>query len=349
MRKTVFPAAPDKGLTLSPPSGKKHQPKTTPFIVTQVYHLLLEAILELKLLNAEQLTRRYYKARSITTVKNRLTLLTRYGFIDFLKLPTTEGNGPYLYFLARNGRDYFQDQEEDVKEFYRPGKEKEKYYLTLMHVLELNDVLIAAQRFPEFVPAYSLVDLQHDLDLQHEPFSVTVERSVKARVEGIIKETWREETLTVIPDALVEFRRTPSRIPGKPFDRVGIWLEHNRKGGAKKFKPKIRAILEIIGSGAYRALLDVDSLKVAITTSGGEYRKRKLRTWTEEVLEEIGQKERGTALSTEARRVMKRYETINVFYFAATPPFATGCIVPRTFFLENVWYQPFSAKPVALL
>src|SRR2546423_9837465 len=189
MRKTVFPPAPHKGTTRTTPSGKKHQPKTTPFIVTQVYHLLLEAILDLKLLNAEQLTRRYYNAGSITTVKNRLTLLTRSGFIDFLKLPTTEGNGPYLYFLARNGRDYFEDQEEDVKEFYRPGKEKEKQYLTLLHVLELNDVLIAAQRFPKFAPAYSLFEFQHDLDLQHDPFSVTVDRSVKARVEGVINET----------------------------------------------------------------------------------------------------------------------------------------------------------------
>src|SRR6266576_3202498 len=141
MRKTVFPAALQTGTTLSPPSGKKYQPKTTPFIVTPVRHLLLEAILQLKLLNAEQLTRRYYKAGSLVTVKNRLTILKRSGFIDFLKLPTTEGNGPYLYFLARNGRDYFQELEEDVKEFYRPGKEKEKHYLTLMHVLELNDVL----------------------------------------------------------------------------------------------------------------------------------------------------------------------------------------------------------------
>src|SRR6266700_2255591 len=343
MRKTLFPPAPHKGATLSPPSGKKYQPKTTPFIVTPVRHLLLEAILQLKLLNAEQLTRRYYKAGSLVTVKNRLTVLTQKKYVGYLTLPTTEGNGPHLYFLARNGRDYFQELEEDVKDFYRPGKEKEKHYATLLHLLELNDVVIAAQLFPKFAPAYSLVEFQHD------PFYIPVERSVKALVEGVIKETWREETMKVIPDALLEFRRRPSRIPGKPYDRVGIWLEHSWTGGAKRFKPKIRAILEIIGSGAYRTLLDVEALKVAITTSGGEYRKRKLRKWTEDVLAEIGQKERGTALSTEARRMMKRYKNTNIFYFAATPPFATGCIVPRTFFLEKVWYQPFAAKPVSLL
>src|SRR5437773_2068261 len=124
MRKMVFPPAPHKGATLTTPLGKKHQPKTTPFIVTPVRHLLLEAILQLKLLNAEQLTRRYYKAGSLVTVKNRLTVLTREHYVGFLQLPTTEGNGPYLYFLARNGRDYFQELEEDVKEFYRPSKEK---------------------------------------------------------------------------------------------------------------------------------------------------------------------------------------------------------------------------------
>jgi hypothetical protein len=349
MRKTLFSAAPHKGTSRTTPSRKIHQPKTTPFTVTAVHHLLLEAILQLKLLNAEQLTRRYYKAGSLVTVKNRLTVLTREHYVDYLKLPTTEGNGPYVYFIARKGRDYFQELEEDVKEYYRPGKEQEKHYFTLMHVLELNDVIIAAQLLPKYAPVYSLLSIQHDRDLQYEPLSVSVARSVTARVEGVIKEAWREETIHVIPDALLEFRRTPSRIPGKPFDRVGIWLEHNRTGGAKRFKPKIRAIMELIDSGAYRTLLDVDTLKVAITTSGSEYRKRKLRKWTEEVLEEIGQHERGTALSVEARRISKRYETSNVFYFAATPPFATGCIAPRTFFLEKVWYQPFSAKPVALL
>src|SRR5437868_1534509 len=126
MRKTLFPLAPHKGTSHTTPSGKKYHPKTTPFIVTPVYHLLLEAILQLKLLNAEQLTRRYYKAGTLVTVKNRLTVLTREHYVDYLKLPTTEGNGQYLYFLARNGRDYFQELEEDVKDFYRPSKEKEK-------------------------------------------------------------------------------------------------------------------------------------------------------------------------------------------------------------------------------
>src|SRR5437764_14793236 len=109
MRKTLFPPALQTGATHTIPSGKKHQPKTTPFIVTPVRHLLLEAILQLKLLNAEQLTLRYYKAGSLVTVKNRLTILKRSGVIAFLKLPTTEGNGQYLYFLARTRRDVAQD------------------------------------------------------------------------------------------------------------------------------------------------------------------------------------------------------------------------------------------------
>lgn len=320
-----------------------------PFIISGVYNLLLEAILELKLLNAEQLTRRYYKAGSLTTVKNRLTMLKRFGFVDFLKLPTTEGNAPYLYFLSRHGRNYFQEHDTDIKEYYRPSKEKEKHFPYLMHLLELNDLLIATRLLEKFAPAYTLVELLHDTDLQHEPLYVSAERAVKARVEGVIKETWREETLAVIPDALLEFRRTPSVIPGKPYDRVGIWLEHNRTGGARRFKPKIRAILEVMGSDAYRTLLDVDRLKVAITTSGGEYRKRKLRKWTEEVLEETALKTKGSAFSPQAQKLVKAYDPTNLFYFATTPPLGTGCIVPRTFFQEKVWFLPFSPKPVALM
>jgi hypothetical protein len=319
------------------------------FVVTGVYHMLLEAILELKLVSAEQLTRRYYKAGSLITVKNRLTLLQRNGFVDFVKLPTTEGNAPYIYFLARKGRTYFRDLDGDIKEYFRPGREKQKHLPYLMHMLELNDILVAASLFPKFASAFTLVDLLHDIDLYHNPLDVTTERSVKARVEGEIKETWREETIKIIPDALLEFRRVPSIIPGKPYDRVGIWLEHNRNGGAKRVKPKIRAMVEVIASGRYRTLLDVDNLKVAITTSGGEYRKRKLRTWTEEVLEDMALSEKGTAFSPQAQKMMKAYQKNNLFYFATTPPLSTGCIVPRTFFQEKVWFMPFSSKPVALL
>ncbi len=319
------------------------------FRITRVYHLLLEAILECKLLNAEQLTRRHYKAGMLTTVKNRLTVLKRYGYVDFLKLPTTDGNAAYLYFLARNGRTYFQDYDEDIKDYYRPSKEREKSYAYLMHFLELNDILIAARLFEKIAPAYTLVELLHDIDLQHDPFYVAVERVIKSLVEGVIKETRKEETLKIIPDALLEYRRTPSVIPRKPYDKIGIWLEHNRTGGPKRFKPKIRAILEVIVSGTYRTLLDVDNIKVAITTSGGEYRKRRLRTWTEEVLEEMVNKDKGTAFSPQAKKLSKMYQKNNIFYFATTPPLSTGCIFPRTFFQEKVWFMPFSSKPVALM
>jgi hypothetical protein len=318
-------------------------------IIDGKYQKILQAINELSLLNAEQITRLYYLAGSLITVKNRLTALKQEKYIDFLKLPTTEGNAPYLYFLARKGRRHFREHDEDVKDYYRPSKEKEKHYFSLMHLLELNDVLIAAKMVPKYSPAYTLVELLHDIDLQHDPFYVTVERSSKARVEGVIKETWREETVAVIPDALLEYRRTPSVISGKPYDRVGLWLEHNRTGGAKRFKQKIRAIMEVIGSGAYRKLLDVALIKVAFTTSGGEYRKRKLRTWTEEVLEEMGHKETGTTFSPQAQQLARAYEKKTLFYFATTPPLGTGCLVPRTFFQEPVWFMPFSSKPVALL
>jgi len=349
MRKIVFESAPQQG-TIRPTTATKRQPKTEPFVIREEkYSKLLDALLELKKLSAEQLTRRFYNAGSLTTVKNRMTRLEEHHFVDH----DTLSQGKYLYFLARKGRDYFQEAEEDIKDYFRPSKEKghanTEHYHQLLHLLELNDILIAARLLSKYAPAYSLPDLLHDYDLRRSPLFVMAERMVRKRIDGVVKTEWKEEPVGVVADAMLGFVRTPSRIPGKPYDRMCIWHEHNRTGGAQRFKQKIRALLEVIGSGVYKQLVDIDSLKVAITTSKGEFRKRSLRRWTEEVLEERSQKEKGTAFSQQARKIDRAYDPRNTFYFATTPPFETGCIVPRTFYQEKVWYMPFSTRPVNLL
>lgn len=327
---------------------RRTAPKSKPFIIDEPDSKLLDAILALKKLTAEQITRCYYNAGSLTSVKHRLTLLEHNNYLDHDTLSKL-----YIYFLAWKGRNYFIEAEEDIKEYYRKGGEKgepnTEHYHHMLHLLELNDVFIAARLFPKYAPFFTLTELLHDYDLRREPLFVVASRSIKKRVEGVIKSEWKEETLSVVPDGLLGFVRTPSRIPGKPYDRCGIWLEHHRSGGAGRFKQKIRAILEVIATGGYKRLLDTDTLKVAITTPGDEYRKRSLRTWTEQVLEEQTIKEKGTAFSAPAKKLSRGYERLNVFYFATTPPFGTGCIVPRSFFSEKVWFMPFSSKPVALL
>src|SRR5258708_19118071 len=103
MRKIVFESAPLDG-SIHPTTATKRQPKTEPFIIRkEKYSKLLDVLLELKKLSAEQLTRRYYNAGSITTVKNRLTILERKKYVDH----DTLSKGKYLYFLARAGRNYF--------------------------------------------------------------------------------------------------------------------------------------------------------------------------------------------------------------------------------------------------
>lgn len=344
----IFSKAEHEKKVLAQQKLQKRAPKKKPFIITELDSKLLDAILELKKLTAEQLTRRYFNAGWLTTVRNRLTILEREKFIDHDTLSKL-----YIYFLARMGRTYFIEAEEDVKEYYRPSKEKgnprTEHYHQMLHLLELNDILIAARLFPNYAPHFTLTRLLHDYDLRHEPLFVVASRRIQKRVEGVIRSEWKEETLGVVPDALLEFVRMPSRFPGKPFDSYGIWLEHNRTGGAGRFKQKIRALLEVIATERQKPLLNTETLKVAITTSGGEFRKRHLRTLTEEVLEERATKDQGTAFSAAAKKLTRSNEKLNVFYFATTPPFGTGCIVPQTFFQAKIWFMPFFSKPVALL
>src|SRR5437016_5627394 len=116
MRKIVYESAPQQRNT-HPTTATKRQSKTEPFIIREEkYSKLLDALSELKKLSAEQLTRCYYNAGSITTVKNRLSILERKKYIDH----DTLSQGKYLYFLARKGRDYSHEAEEDIKDYFRP-------------------------------------------------------------------------------------------------------------------------------------------------------------------------------------------------------------------------------------
>src|SRR5437867_2027345 len=104
-------------------------------IITEVYHKLLEGMFTFHFLTAEQLCRLYYAPGTLTTVKTRLKQLADHRYLLSLNLPTTHGNSPHVYTLARKGLNYLHDAGFEVKRSYRPSqeKEKEKNYLFLMH------------------------------------------------------------------------------------------------------------------------------------------------------------------------------------------------------------------------
>src|SRR5271165_3432820 len=102
------------------------------FIITEVYHHLIEGLYTYHFLTAEQVCRLYYAPGTITTVKARLRLLEENGYALSLNLPTTHGNSPHVYTLDRKGLNYLRDAGYEVKRYFRPPQEKEKNYLFLM-------------------------------------------------------------------------------------------------------------------------------------------------------------------------------------------------------------------------
>src|SRR5947209_11717849 len=132
--------------------------KNPPFLVTEVYVKLLEGVFTYHLITASQLCRLYYSPKSITLVKTRLKHLTDHSYLLALNVPTTKGNSPHIYTLARKGLNLLKENGFAVNEYFRPSQEvdKEKNYLFLAHTIETNDFLICASKFPLFAPAYSL-------------------------------------------------------------------------------------------------------------------------------------------------------------------------------------------------
>src|SRR5437899_12261037 len=94
--------------------------KKQPFVVTPVHDLLLHELHTLQRATAEQLTRLNYKMGMLTTVKQRLTDLTKAGYVLPLHHPSIRL--PYMYALDRKGLNYLAAQSVDVREYFRPSQ-----------------------------------------------------------------------------------------------------------------------------------------------------------------------------------------------------------------------------------
>jgi hypothetical protein len=240
-----------------------------PFILTEIYHLLLQGMYAYHLVLAEQLNACYYAPGNIKHVKERLKTLVDHKYLDYLQLLTTKGSGAYVYFLAAKGRRYLHEAGYDLTHYYRPSKEKERSHFHLMHTLELNDFLVAAAAFVRTHHGYML-EMRHDLDLKRTPIHVPIKRRVN--------DTWLEETKALVPDAWLTFQ-----LPDNT--RRWMWVEHDRgEASAKKIKHHVRGILAFITTEGYKQTFGASGMTVVYTTSAGVHHREKLQAWVREVL-----------------------------------------------------------------
>ncbi len=338
MSVTALTSIPQENITRSPALRKKQSLKHQPFIVTQVYDLLLQGVYSHYLITAEQLNRLYYKSGTLTTVKDRLKKLVERNFLDYLQLQTRQGSGAYVYFLAAKGRKYLNEAGFDIKGYYRPSQEKERSYQTLIHTLELNECLVHAAQFVREEEGFAILDLRHDFTLRRSPIKVKVKRR-----SGI---GWIEEAQEIVADAWLTFQMPDT-------SRRWLWLEHDRGFASNaKIKKHLRGILAFIASEGYKKEFGASGVTIAYTTSAGTTRLQRLRELTREVLmehvQETKQGKLGTAFSDEAKQASIQKSRSTWFLFTAVPPLKSTPIDPKTLFLGNVWYHPFGNKATAM-
>src|SRR5436309_7616139 len=187
------------------PTAQKQSFKKKAFVVTPVHDLLLHNLNTLHRATAEQLTRLNYKMGMLTTVKQRLTDLTKAGYVLSLSHPSIRL--PYMYALDRKGLNYLAAQGIDVREYFRPSQEEDsaKNFLFREHMLAISDLLIHALLFEKSEQSYRINSMLHERFFKNHP----------------IKITYQEETKTIVPDAHLAFACTEQN--GKEATIPMLW------------------------------------------------------------------------------------------------------------------------------
>jgi hypothetical protein len=301
----------------SPAPSLQRQPTKKPFVVTVPHDKILHGVYTLQLATCEQLREFLgYSKHSKERVQKLLKQLTLHDYLLADRVPTKQGSAPYYYVLARRGRQYCDALGLDIRQYFRPSSEKDLRFIFLNHTLSLNDVVISAHRLEHHAPEYILSGFVHERVTKQAPYKGSV-----------LLPDGTQQTFTVIPDAVFDFRHTKDQAKEK---KSVVLYEHDMGTTEQKhFRRKIRAYVGFLKSGMVKDLLGVKKLSIAFGTPRGDNRKDQMREWTRKEL----------AASSEPKWVAQ------TFVFAALP----SELHPLEVWRKPLWYLPFddnTARPL---
>jgi len=293
----------------SPALSIQPHPTKKPFVVTVPHDAVLQGVYTLQLATCEQLRVLLgYSKNSKERVQKLVKQLTDNGYLLADCVPTKKAKSPYYYFLARKGRQYCEALGLDIRAYFRPSSEKDFGSSFLNHTISLNDVVICAHRLSHHAPEYTLSGFVHERVTKQAPYKASV-----------VLPDGTAQTVTVIPDAVFDFRDTRDR--GKERKSVVLYEHDMGTTEQKHFRRKIRAYLGFLKSGVYKEQLGVKTLMVAFGTPTGDNRKAQMCDWTRKEL----------ASTSEPKWLA------NVFFFGSLPTELHPLEVWRT----PLWYLPF--------
>ena len=299
-------------------TAARQKAATLQFVLTASHDAVLQAVYKYQMLTTLQLIKALgYSPNSLALVQRLTKQLADNEYLLSLARPVLHGKAPLVFSLARKGLNYLKSAGFDVREYFRPSREREKSYLFLQHTLAVGDFLISASRLSKSAANYSLHSFIHERVLKQTPYKISNTRA------------GRLEHVSFVPDAFLDFREQKKN--GKT-DKIPILLELDRgTTGQKHFRRNLRARIEFLKEEGYRKLLGTTTVTFAYAVAlGGQKRRDELRAWARKELADTGEK-----------RLFS-----NLFLFCGLPDGLT----PKQLFLEPCWLSPFEdGEPVSLL
>jgi hypothetical protein len=239
------------------------------FNITPIYDKLLRGsdslpvgLYHLHLATAAQLTRLHYSPGSYKAIRQRLKILADEGYVVIDAIPEKFYRGPNYYTLGAKGIQYLKELGLDMDKSVRAAKETNKGYMHIRHMIELNDVYIAALRLSTVDPRLYVARYNHERELKRAPY--------KVMLQG--------QTFGLVPDGFLDIH---VRRAGQPDLSLPVLLEHDRGWEREKqFKQKIAAYRAFIQSELYKQQFGVGTITVIFTTFTDMERVAAMRRWT---------------------------------------------------------------------
>jgi hypothetical protein len=303
----------------------KPQPKGTGLPGTK--EKILQAVGNLGIVSAKQITRLLFKTGSLPYVRNLMSELA--GGQDYyaagylcrcpLGMPHTPGNLERLYTVGRGGREYLRARGVDVALWGRLQKASPYSLSFLLHHHAVSQFIVAICAFARAY-SYQVIETRTGFALAKKPPRLTLVS------EGL------EKSVVVIPDAWVYIERSDqSEIQG-----FALWIEVDCGTEAKaKFQRLVGERIDFIRSKGYEAYFATPAVLLCylVVGSSTHYRLARLhrmREWTAQVL---------TDKCLEGWAAIFRFSTL----------LDEECLFDRFVpFLDPVWYCVDSDIPVSL-
>jgi hypothetical protein len=280
-----------------------------PFVLTHRFEEILKTIYFYRYMTAQDVARLLYSPTSLTHVREILASLASAEYLYRFQMPHVKtGNTEKIYTLGSRGREFLMTEVGlTVDWWFRPARVKHLSYGQVVHDLVLTRFCVAAAAWAAKQSNFNLLQTRTCYEL--------------AKTAG-----------KVVPDAWLLFERLRGGVHDTHFPVI-LEIDRGRENQGN-FKRHLRARIEFIKRGGeYSKLFGHEAVAIAYaaTSESERYRDtrlRAMRSWTNEVLKELGK----TSWSP-----IFRFHSLNLID-----------IYQSDIFEASVWYRPDSALPLQL-